>query len=64
MTELPKPEVLLTADIELQEMGQLKILNVCQNMATIESLKPIKMILQINPNMVIYFDSPHKMNKS
>jgi hypothetical protein len=33
-------------------------------MATIESLKPIKMILQINPNMVIYFDSPHKMNKS
>lgn len=39
-------------------MGQLKILNIIENMSTVESYKSIWTLLQVNPNIVLYFDSP------
>jgi hypothetical protein len=52
---------LMTEEIESCEVGQLKILNIFENMATLDSYKAIMTLQEINPNIVLYFDSPAKM---
>jgi hypothetical protein len=46
-----------TEETEREQMSQLKIINIMDNMTTLESYKSIWTLLEINPNVVIYFDS-------
>jgi len=45
------------------ERGQLKILNISENMCTLESYKVFWTLLQVNPSIVIYFDSPNQIRQ-
>jgi hypothetical protein len=45
-----------TEEIESDQKSQLKILNIKDNLTTIESFKSIWMLLEVNPEVVIYFD--------
>jgi len=38
-------------------LSQLKVINITDNMTTLESFKSIWTLLEINPDVVIYFDS-------
>ena len=46
----------LTEEIESDKKSQLKWLNIKDNLTTIESYKSIWMLLEVNPEVVIYFD--------
>lgn len=50
--------MLQTETIENCEMGQLKIINVSDNKATIESYKVIATLMKVNPAIVLQFDTP------
>lgn len=46
----------LTEEIENDKKSQLKLLNIKDNLTTLESYKSIWMLLEVNPEVVIYFD--------
>jgi hypothetical protein len=48
---------LTTEEIEKSQMSQLRIINIKNNLTTLESYKSIWTLLDINPDVVIYFDS-------
>lgn len=50
-----------TSEIELCEFGQLRVLNLMENLGTVESYKAVHWLLNLNPHMVLYFDSPMQM---
>jgi len=41
----------------MPQLSQLKVINIKHNMITLESYKAIWTLLDINPDVVIYFDS-------
>lgn len=49
--------MLETESIERCEMGQLKILNLLDNKATLESYKVISSLMHLNPSIVLLFDN-------
>lgn len=56
-----KSEIITTEEIEREQLSQLKIINIIDNMTTLESYKSIWTLLEINPDVIIYFDSSTTM---
>jgi hypothetical protein len=54
----------LTDEIERCETGQLKILNLLDNVASEESYKSIQTLLEVCPDIAIIFDSPSQLRQS